>query len=197
MTKPLFDKTRPLSWSAISSFEYDPEQWYKKYVLKQEQPTSPEMEFGKAFAQSIEDGKCKVPILMQMLQDKKEHEFKVVFGGIKLVGYADAFCDKTFRKLDEVKTGKKAWDKKRADEHGQIDMYLLMNYITNKVKPDDVECTIYWIPTQDNGDFTITFVEPVRVHAFKTKRTMVQVLKFGERIKATVKKMEQYALNHA
>jgi len=191
MYKLDFNK-RPLSWSAISSFNYSPEQWYKRYILNEVSEPSAEMEFGSKFAQSIEDGTCAVKELMDQLQKKKEHKFSVVFNGIPLVGYGDAFCNNTFKKLDEVKTGYKEWDTKRVDEHGQITMYNLMNYITNRVRPEEVTNTLYWLPTQKNNDFTISFVQPIKVHAFRTKRTMVDILKFGECIKKTVEDMQKY-----
>lgn len=188
-----FDKKRALSWSAISSFEYDKEEWYRKYVLGIKPEDNKEMAFGRKFAQSIESGKPLAPVLTL---SAVEHPFQVSFNGIPLIGYADSFCDKTFKKLEEYKTGKKIWDQKRADEHRQIDMYLLMNLITNKIRPEDVECAITWIPTQENGDFSISFVEPIRVHRFVTKRTTAQVLKFGAYIKNIYKDMELYAATH-
>ena len=191
-----FLKKRPLSWSAISSFEYDPEQWYKRYVLNEKQPDSKEMIFGKELALSIENNTCVVPNLLKVLQKKKEHPFKVVFNGIPMVGYADAFCDKSFKYIDEVKTGKKVWTQKRADEHGQITMYVLMNYITNKVLPEEVSCALHWIPTEENGNYSIDFVRPVTFHTFYTKRSMKDMLLFGARINKTVKEMEQYVLRH-
>lgn len=192
--KPTFDKKRPLSWSAISSFEYDPEQWYKKYVLRQEEEKSKEMEFGSLIGKKLETDPTYLPDVIR--HSKMEHAFNVVFNKIPLVGYADSFCDKTFRKLAEFKTGKKEWTQKRADEHGQIDMYLLMNFITNKVKPEDVEVTLVWLPTQDNGDFSISFIPNMKPIPFKTKRTTKQVLEFGARIKRTYLAMEKYAENH-
>lgn len=186
-------KERDFSWSQLSSFEWSADQWYRNYFLGEREPETAEMKFGKKFAQSIEDGTCEVKELLTTLQDKKEHPFRVKFGNMTLIGYADAFCDKSFKKLDEVKTGKKAWTQKRADEHGQFDMYLLMNYITNKIRPEEVDCTLYWIPTQDNGDFSISFVQPIKVHPFKTKRTMADILTFGSRINNAVKEMEAYA----
>jgi len=194
--KKTFDKTRPLSWSAISSFEYDPEQWYRKYVLNQKDDETKEMIFGKKLATALETGTCDIPDLVEKLPFKKEHPFKVVFGKIPLIGFADDFDTKTFRALNEVKTGKKPWTQKRADEHGQFDMYLLMNYITNKIRPEDVVCSLHWLPTQENGDFTITFIEPVRVHTFRTKRTMAQVLNFGTKINRIYKEMEDYCQAH-
>ncbi len=189
-------KSRPFSWSQLSSFEYNPEQWYRNYFLGERDASSKEMEFGKVFALSIEEGTCEIQELMERLPSKKEHPFNVVFSGIQLVGYADAFEDMTFDDLGEVKTGKKAWDQKRADQHGQLTMYALMNYITNKKRPEDVRFRLHWIPTQDNGDFTISFVKPVKVHTFETKRTMSDILTFGNRIKNTIKLMEEYAHIH-
>lgn len=191
-----FDKTRPVSWSSISSFKFDKEQWYDKYVRGIKQESNKEMDFGRAFAKSIEDGTCKVPGLLDALQKKKEHPFQVMFGKIPLIGYADAFDDVTFRVLDEVKTGKKPWDKKRADEHGQIDMYLLMNLITNKVRPEEVKTSIYWVPTQELGDFSIDFVQPIGFKKFETKRTTAQVLAFGAHIQEVYKEMELFAATH-
>lgn len=197
--KRKFDKTRALSWSAISSFEYDPEQWYRKYVLGQPDPETVEMRFGKEFAKSIEDGTCDKKYgmrLLPLLAKRKEYAFKVQFGDMQLIGFADAFDEVNKTRLDEVKTGKKPWDQARANGHGQIDMYLLMNYITHRIKPEDVKCSIVWVPTQEMGDFSIDFVRPIKPRQFPTKRTMQDILRFGARIKSTVKQMEKYAADH-
>ncbi len=185
---------RPLSWSALSSFEYAPEQWYQKYIKGIEQAPNHEMIFGKNFAKSIEDGVCTVGELMAKLNGKKEHKFIVMFGKIKMIGFADDFDVKTLRVLNEVKTGKTAWTQKRADGHGQFDMYLLMNYITSKVKPQDVRCFLHWVRTRDNGDFTITLTDPVEVMTFETRRTMAQMLAFGARINRAVTGMQSYVV---
>lgn len=200
--KPVFDKSRPLSWSAISSFEYDKEQWYRKYVLGKPDPENEEMIFGKQFALSCESRRPLCPV---RLLSKMEHKFEVVFAGIKLVGYADTFDDVTFRSLGEYKTGVKEWDQRRVDEHGQITLYALFNYVTNKVRPEDVDFFLQWIPTrkvnQENGDFSgsdyrIEFVDPKDVRTFHTKRTMEDIVKFGARIRKIYKEMEAYAKDH-
>jgi hypothetical protein len=201
--KPKFDKTRALSWSAISSFEYDPEQWYRKYVLLQPDPENEEMRFGKRFADSCEKRKPLAPVT---LLSKMEQKFEVVFCGIKLIGYADTFDDVTFKALGEYKTGVKEWDQRRVDEHGQITLYCLFNYVTKKIKPEDMDLFLQWIPTrkisQENGDFsrseyTIDFVRPIKVHTFRTRRNMKDVVEFGAKIKRVYKEMEMYAKNHA
>lgn len=185
-----FIKDRPLSWSAISSFEYDPEQWYQNYYLGIKTPPTPEMIFGKKFADSCEAGKPLAPVT---LLSKMEQGFKVVFGDIPLIGFADTFDHIGKKKIGEYKTGIKAWDQKRVDEHGQITMYALMNYISSRIKPEDTKFFLEWIPTKKMGDYSIEFAHnPPQVIHFKTKRTMKDILEFGARINSTVQKMEDY-----
>lgn len=187
---------RPLSWSSISSFLYSPEQWYIKYILGIEEPPSKEMLFGKVIGHRLETEPDFLPIITRY--SKMEHPFKCNFGKIPLIGFADTFCDITFKKLSEFKTGKKKWDQKRVDSHGQLDMYLLMNWIMNKIRPEDVYISLVWMPTQDNGDFTISFVEPIEdnIKTFQTKRTMKDILNFGLKINSVYKQMQDYALAH-
>lgn len=188
---PHFLKNRPLSWSAISSFEYDQEQWYKRYILNEKEPPSREMLFGKTVGERLASDPSYLPEVPRLPVFEKE--LRVMFGVLPLVGFVDAWCPDSLH-LKEYKTGKKAWDQKRADTHGQIDMYLLMLYITYRIRPEDVTCHLHWMPTQENGDFSISFVSPFRVESFKTKRTMTDILLFGARIKKTVEDMHSYAL---
>jgi hypothetical protein len=119
----------------------------------------------------------------------------VMFGTIPLVGIADGF-DREGRKLLDYKTGKKPWDKKRADETGQLTMYCLLLYVSEKIKPEEMDLSIVWFPTQEHGDFSVSFVEPIRVHTFPTKRTMRQVLAFGMKINKIYREMEEFVKAH-
>lgn len=194
MNKYTFDKTYPQSWSSFSSFEYDKEQWFKKYILKEKPPVSAEMQFGKEFAKALEDGKPMAPMTVLT---KAEHKFEVVFNGIPLVGYVDAINDRTFKEIGEYKTSKNPWTQKKVDEHGQLDMYLLMNYITNKIPPEKVKLWLEAVLTEQTGDFQIRLKQPVEVQRFNTKRTMNDILNFGMRITRLYKEMEQYTLLHS
>lgn len=192
-------KERPLSWSSISSFQYDKEKWYQSYVLGKRDPESAEMKFGKIVGEKLASDPTYLPQVPRL--SKYEHPFKVMFNGIPLIGYADTYCDKTKKKLYEFKTGVKAWDQKRVDEHPQIDMYLLMHYITEKIKPEEVECQLIWLPTKrtETGNFevSIDFLDdPVVPQIFKTTRTMQDIIRFGSRINSTVKEMNEYIKNH-
>jgi hypothetical protein len=190
-------KRRPFSWSQYSSWQWNKEEWFDKYILNKTQGSSPELDFGSWIGKKLERDPKFLPQITR--HSKMEHPFKVNLCGIELIGYADSFCDKTNKKLKEFKTGVKEWNQKRVDEHGQLDMYLLMNYITNKIKPEDVEVQLIWMPTQrkESGTFevVIDFVPDIEnnIKIFNTKRTMVDILKFASYIKKTWKDMQVYA----
>jgi hypothetical protein len=190
-----FFKTRPLSWSSMSSFEYNPEEWYENYILGKKKDPSPEMLFGKIFAESCENRKPLAPVT---LLSKMEQPFKVVFGKIHMVGFADTFDDVLKTTIGEYKTGKmtKPWTQDRVDKHGQITLYALFNLIKNKIKPDDCKFFLEWVPTIQRGDFSIEILKNEKVRHFDTKRTMKDVLEFGVRINRVVKDMEKYVRNH-
>lgn len=192
-------KARPLSWSSISSFEYDPKKWARSYLdgIKE---SSPEMEFGSAIGKKLEIDPTFLPQIPR--HSKMEHAFNVSLSGILLTGFADSFCTVTNKKLAEFKTGVKKWDQKRVDEHHQLTMYVLMHYVTTKIPPEEVDIQLVWMPTQkhETGDFMtkISFVEPIEenIKIFKTRRTMVDILKFADKIKRTYEEMCEYALKY-
>lgn len=194
-----FDWTRPASWSYVSAYEWDKEAWFRKYILGIPEPETAELAFGKAFADSCETRRPLAPVTMM---SRMEKEFSVRLNKkVTLRGFVDTFCEDTKRVIGEYKTGVKVWDQKRADLHGQITMYALMNLIENGVRPE--ECTFFleWIPTTrvESGDFSvrIDFKRPVEVRKFYTKRTTAQVLSFGDYVLRTMRDMEEFVRNHA
>lgn len=196
----IYHKDRPLSWSAISAFEWNPSQWYKKYVLKELPEETPELRFGKMIDERIQKDPHFLPLLIRcpILQ----HEMRAVWNDIPLLGIADAYWPPSTRtkgalSIRDYKTGRKAWDQKRADETGQLTMYLFMLWLQDKtIKLDKAQLYIDWLPTHIK-DGEIAFIEPVKIHTFKTQRSMTEVLKFGQRIQDTYAAMEQYATNQA
>ena len=183
---------RDFSWSQLSSWEWNPEDWYKKYILGEKTDATAEMLFGSKVGQAIASDPAFLPHLDRY--DVFEHEMRCKLGKIKLVMFIDGWTP-TIKKLGEYKTGKRPWDQKRADEHGQIDMYLLGLWLTEKIKPEDVDCFLHWLPTEQNGGFEISFVG-ADIHTFPTKRTMRQLIDFGVRINKAHKAMLEYAKNH-
>lgn len=216
-------KKRPFSVSQLTMWEWKQEDWYNKYIVHgscnskicivagKKNPNCPvvytnkEMQFGKDFAKAIEDAKKKNPenaFLSIELHGQKlvlntyckvEHLFKVNFNDITLVGYADTFCDISKNNIKDFKTTKTMWTQDKADKNPQALMYILMNYITNKIKPEDVDFVFECYLTQETGDFIMKFVEPIRPVVFKVHHSMKDILQMGARIKKARKEMEKWA----
>ena len=195
--KPLRDKKRAISWSQISSFEYDKEQWYQKYVMKIKPEPSAAMLFGSKVGKQIETDPKYLPQIPR--QKVMEYEFEAKYKGITLTGFADAFDDDIFR-LEEYKTGKyqKPWTQKRVDNHGQITMYLFMKWLKAKIPPEKYTCGLHWMPTEEWPDGSVHFVEPIEDHIkhFETKRTMKDLRAFAQRIETNIEAMVRYCEQH-
>lgn len=216
----VYNAERPMSWSAINAFEWQPSGWHAKYVVhgRCKRPsddgsmpglcvlvgtydpecpvikTSPELRFGSWVDKKIQNDKNFLPELVRY--PVFQHEMRVTFAGIPLVGYSDAFLPlkKPVKKylLRDYKTGRKPWDQKRADETGQLTMYAFMLWLELKIQPEQGEFFIDWLPTHvEDGE--IAFIKEGEIITFATKRSMQQVLEFGQRIQSTWKKMEEYA----
>ncbi len=197
------DPNRPLSWSAISSFEWNKDQWWKKYVGKEVPEITPELAFGSMIDTRIQDDPKFLPRLVRY--SILQHEMRTSIGKLPLIGIADTFqpCPHCFAgvskkkhtcemmALRDFKTGRKAWDQKRADDTGQLTMYSFMLWQIEKIRPEDLELFIDWLPTH-YVDGKIAFIQEGDIRTFKTKRTMQQVLEFGQRIIDTHAEMLDY-----
>ena len=194
MRKPKYtmDPNRAISWSAKSSFDWDPEQWFETYILGK-RSTSREMTFGSEIDKRFQDDPTFLPDLPRygMLQ----HKMEAKLSKFKIVGVPDDLCLKAF-KLFDLKTGKKAWDQARAEATGQLKMYLLLVWLNYKIPPEKFTCGIHWLPTYERGDFSIALIEPVVPQTFYVKITMRDILEFGVELEKTVLKMKAYAESH-
>ncbi len=189
-------KNKIYSWSQLSQFsnpdypEYsDPEAWYRRYILKEKEPIKPVFEFGSRIDALIQSDCTFLPELERYSQ--QQYKLEAEYKGIKLIGYADDW-DHTGLRLKDTKTGKQKWDKKRADKTTQLTMYVAMLYLTHKIKPEDIQCQIDWLETEEKGDFSIGFVEGMKLKSFVTRRTMLDVLKCLSWVERTHKEMIEY-----
>lgn len=180
-------KKRPLSWSAISSFQYDPEQWYKKYVLNERPPENAAMTFGKIVGERLANDPTYLPEVPRA--ERFEHELRCKIGGIECIGFIDSYTPGKL--LLEYKTGK-PWDAMKAKDHGQLKMYALMLYIIDGVKPEELTIKLVSMETEARGDFSMTFVKNMKPLIFEVKLTTRDVLMFGAKLTKIVKEMEEY-----
>ncbi len=176
---------KPLSWSQISCFEYSPQEWYSRYILREKQEESRAMKFGKDIGE-------KYPYESTF---KTEYKLTAMLGDIALVGYIDAF-DLENKKLIELKTGKK-WDKKKAQSHGQIDLYCAMLYIMHKIQPEELDICLIWLATEETGDFSTQFVKDMKPVIFPIKKTMLDIVNMLARVKRVKSEMDTYIKTHA
>jgi hypothetical protein len=147
------------------------------------------MDFGSLVDKRLQEDPTYLPQVHR--HSILQHTMKAKLGKIPLIGVADSWEPST-PALDDFKTGKKLWDQKRADETGQLTFYSLLLYLTESIKPDDVDFGIQWLPTQETGDFKISLIDEKDVRTFRTKRTMLQMLDFCQRINGTVEEMEKF-----
>jgi hypothetical protein len=186
------DPKRPLSWSSISSFEWNKDQWWRKYIGGEIPEITPELKFGKEIDEKLQDDPTFLPQVVRY--PVLQHEMRCTFADIPLIGIADAYRPpgkKLGPALRDYKTGRKAWDQNRADDTGQLTMYCFMLYTIERIRPEDLELWIDWMPTR-YIDKEIHFVEPVHVYSFRTRRNMHQVLDFGQRIVEVYADMLEY-----
>jgi len=189
------DKDRPLSWSAISSFKYDPEQWYRKYILGQKEPPSEAMIFGKY----VGDRLASDPDFLPEVPRYKVFEQKLTgkVGNIPLLGFLDGFNPET-RAFYEYKTSAntKRWTSKTVQEHGQILMYMYLLYTNYGIAPEKIGCHLVYIPVCENALFNLS-LSPDPIQIFGAKHTTLDVLRFANDVKEVYKEMEAYALAHS
>lgn len=188
-----FSKTRPVSWSAIGSFEWNPEEWYQKYILGIKEPPSPAMLFGTKVGQELASNPKFMPDVLRYPQFEKE--LRAEISGINIIGSLDSFDPET-KAFYEYKTSsnKNKWTFKSVKEHGQILMYMLMIWINFQIDPSEIKCSLFYIPVLEvNGKMKLSNLPN---KPFPVSHTKVEALKFGVYIKKTAAAMEAYVRNH-
>jgi hypothetical protein len=197
--KPQFNYEKALSWSAMSCFSDDQwgdkEKWYQSYVMGIKEKPSRELIFGSKVDNLIQDD----PTFLPELERYPVQQYKVTaeYKGIPLVGIFDQWDPYGDRKrLADDKTGKNPWTKKKADETGQLTMYATLLYLTEGIKPEDIDFGIRWLPTVQNADLSITFAKPFEIKYFNTKRKTSDVLKMLKRIENVWEAMIKYTEGH-
>lgn len=149
------------------------------------------MRFGKQMGEKLAADRNFMPEVPRL--PIAEYKLEAKIDSIPLIGFIDFYDPKTHQ-LIELKTGKK-WSQEKVDQHGQLDMYVALLYLMDKVKPEQVEIRLVWLETQEQGNFETGFVKDIKPVVFKTKRTMKDVLNMMLRIKKVVREMEEYVIH--
>lgn len=144
---------KTLSYSAISLWEKNKDQYRRRYYEKEPFIDTPEIIFGREVAKKFERGQMgDDPVLSRVLRyEKPEKEIKLLVGDIPFVGYIDSFDPGELRFL-EYKTGrstvgsKPRWDALSVAKHKQLDIYSLL--IKEKYGEVTNLCHLIWIETR-------------------------------------------------
>lgn len=179
---------RPLSWSSISSFRYDKETWYAKYIEGKQQRSTGPIVFGKNVGERLATEKDFLPEVPRLKE--YEHELNVTIGKIPCIGFLDNF-DLDAKSFSEFKTGKK-WTQDKANKHGQIDMYAAMIYLKYNIKPEDLKISLIWLPTEEQQDFRTDFIKGMKPVIFEIRKTMRDILSFMAEVQVIHKEMLDY-----
>lgn len=185
-----------LSWSSMNQFEsYDKEKWYRNYVQGIKDAPNEAMKIGIEIGEKL----ATDPIFMPEVPRPQiyEYEVRTVFSGITLRGHMDGWSP-TKNELLEYKTtiNQIRWTKETVAQHGQLDFYCLLLFLTEKIKPEEISIRLVSIPVIEKGNFEIVRSnEPIQI--IETKRTMANILNFGVRIKKVYKEMSRYVDNHS
>lgn len=185
---------RPLSWSSLSSWEYDKDKWACKYLENIVEPSNPVMDFGKFVGTKLATDPKFLPDVPRL--PVFEYGINYTFSGIPLVGFLDAY-DSKIPAFYEYKTSgnKKRWTKETVKQHGQLDMYAMLLYMSLKIKPEDLTIKLVYIPVIEDGSFALN-IGKEKVQVFEVKKTMADILKFASELKRTYKDMEIFAENY-
>lgn len=183
--------TRPLSYSQLSAWDYNKDEWYDRYILGKRQRPNAAMQAGTLIGDSIGTPKSLIPALVP--PGVKEYELRASLGDIHIVGYCDHYCPET-RVLHENKTStnRKKWNQKSVDAHKQLDMYALMLFLTHDVRPEDLTIYLNYIPVIEGQDMRYYLPNPVEFYQYPTKRTEKHIVEMAQYIEDTVKEMEAF-----
>lgn len=197
--KPEMDLTRALSWSGYSCFADpqwgNPEKWYERYVLGIKEKPTRQLLFGSKIDKQIQNDPEFLPELERY--PVQQYKLEAVYKGIPLLGFADQWDPYSdVKRLADDKTGVNPWTQKKANETGQLTMYSAMLWLTEGIKPEDIEFAIRWLPTVQNADLSIMFAKPFAIQTFKTKRRLADVVKFLDELEKTWIAMQKYCEDH-
>jgi len=177
-----------LSFSQMTLVERSPQKYIEQYIYGEKQRTNRNMAYGSMLAEGLENDKASGdPILDLMmakipkfeLMDKAfQVELKLKDKIIPLLAKPDT-AKKDYSAFKEYKTSLRKWTSKMADESGQITFYATCMWLKTKKIPSDIELVDVQVEYLPDGSLQPTG----EMFIFKTKRTMVDIIKMIARIK--------------
>jgi len=213
-----------LSFSSMVLFERSPEAWADYYIYHKKQRISRNMAYGSKMAEGLENEEASGDPLLDLmmaklpkfeLKDKivedkeKGVEIKYEYDGknylipfiesklkgkkIKIPILAKPDTAKPdYSAFKEYKTSTRKWTQKMVDDSGQLTFYTTAIWLITKKIVKDIE--LINVPVEYLESFSV--LQPTgQLVSFRTKRTMVDIIKMITRIKKAWTGMNQFCEN--
>lgn len=177
-----------LSFSQMAMFEMSPTKYADHYIYGRKQRISRNMAYGSLLADGLEHeeatGDPVLDIMMaripkfELMDKPLEAELKNGKEIIKILAKPDT-AKADYTAFKEYKTSVRKWTQKMADDSGQISFYATAIYLKYGFIPEDIELVnvqVEYLPDgtiQPNGELI----------RFKTRRTMIDIIKMTARMK--------------
>ncbi len=177
-----------LSFSQMTLFEMSPQKYTDQYIYKKPQRITRNMAYGSMLADGLENNEATGdPILdMMMVKIPKFELMDIAFEvdlkdgkkTIRILAKPDT-AKADYTAFKEYKTSTRAWTQKMADDSGQVTFYATAMWLKTGKIPQDIELVCVVVRYNDDGSLTPTG----EMKVYKTKRTMVDIIKMCSRIK--------------
>ncbi len=200
-------RPRPyVSFSSMTTFEMSKKKWAEKYLYNKKQRISRNIALGSQVATMLENGEETGDHLTDMIVfrlPKFELMDKVVEmkGGLEITDandgktYSLPFIEdgkekipllakpdtakKDYSAFKEYKTSTGKWTQKQVDDSGQVTFYATAMHLATGKIPQDIELCQALTDYEEGGKLFLTG----DIFSFKTKRTMIDIIKMRSRIK--------------
>lgn len=177
-----------LSYSQLTLFERSAEQYRKVYLLGEAGFSNGAMDFGSAFAKTLEDEEASGDALTDLVASHmpmfglREHQTmaKIRVGKklIPVIAKMDT-CSLNLDSIGEYKTGTGKWTQGKVDRSDQITFYSMVAWLTVGHIPSNL--LLAWAQTVRSEDGSTRFTG--KIETFHTKRHMGDILRMMERCK--------------
>ena len=200
-------ESKPITWSQFSAWKASKPTWYARYVLNEKSHASEtqrrKMDFGNEVGDMIESDPTFCPTIPRL--PVFELELSTTFSGVPIAGHLDNA--EPPHRINEFKTGgrKYPWTQAKVDRHRQLDVYVALMWLVHKQKPENIDLTLFWLPTEDymrteviDGEvFTTQDVRLIDTPplAFQTKRNLSDALNILKDLTLARKEMREYIVH--
>lgn len=207
--RPYLSWTQYSVWLSSGESHYE---YFRRYIYNEPLPTTPMMLLGLRMADMLEHP--EIPQEDPMFEhyrnmlphyEFREQDVRAEYAGVPLLAKPDGFTVQETTAfggtaapiellphihLGEYKTGR-SWDQHRADEHRQIDFYMLVLRKFYGIPAENIHPVIHWIPT-----FTVPGTRQIQptgeIVDFPAPRTEDQLNLFGADVLKVWKEIGQF-----